>query len=380
MTDGPSQYPPPGAPPPEDPLPNHAGYAPPGAAPAAPPAGAAGSPWATYPTAGRPGAPLPGLVLGAAHKPGAFPLRPLTLGSIYDGAFRIIRFNPKATVGAAVMVTAVAMAIPVAITAVLTFTIGLTIDASADTTVDSSVSDFLGILAAYGSLILSLLLAQIGVILVTGMIAHVTRAAAVGRRLGLREAWDATRGKRWRLIGLATVINLAFLLMTVAYIFLWAIVVILSPNPWPILAWGVITVPAFVCLCCWLWVRFYYLPVPALMLEPVGVFGAIGRGWFLTGRQFWRTFGIALLTILITQVASSMLTGPVTIIGQLSAIAWVDYAALILVLTQAIALIISNAFVAPFVAAVTSVQYVDLRMRKEALDVELMREAGIITG
>ncbi len=32
----------------------------------------------------------------------------------------------------------------------------------------------------------------------------------------------------------------------------------------------------------WFWVRIYYLPVPALMLEPVGVFGAIGRGYHLT--------------------------------------------------------------------------------------------------
>lgn len=383
MTDGPSQYPPPGAPPPEDPLPNHGGYAPPGAAPETTPpppggAGTAGAPWATYSAAGRPGGVAPGLALGAAHKPGAFPLRPLTLGSIYDGAFRIIRFNPKATVGAAVMVTAVAMIIPIAITAVLTFTVGVTIDASGETSVDDSVADLLAVMAAYGSLLLSVVLAMVGVILVTGMIAHVTRAAAVGRRLGLREAWDATLGKRWRLIGLALVINLAFLLMAIAYVGLWVVVVLVSPNPWPVVAWGVISGPAFIALCCWLWVRFYYLPVPALMLEDIGVFDAIGRGWTLTSRQFWRTFGIALLTIVITQVASSMLTTPVTVIGQLGAIAWLDYAALILVLTQAIALVISNAFVAPFVAAVTSIQYVDLRMRKEALDVELMREAGII--
>ena len=46
-------------------------------------------------------------MLGAAHKPGALPLRPLTLGDMYDAAFRIIRFNPKATVGSAVLVAAV---------------------------------------------------------------------------------------------------------------------------------------------------------------------------------------------------------------------------------------------------------------------------------
>ena len=58
-------------------------------------------------------------MLGAAHKPGAVPLRPLTLSDMYDAAFRIIRFNPKATVGSAVLVAAVAMAIPVVVTAFL---------------------------------------------------------------------------------------------------------------------------------------------------------------------------------------------------------------------------------------------------------------------
>ena len=56
-------------------------------------------------------------MLGAAHKPGAIPLRPLTLGDMYDAAFRIIRFNPKATVGSSVLVAAVSMALPVLLTA-----------------------------------------------------------------------------------------------------------------------------------------------------------------------------------------------------------------------------------------------------------------------
>ena len=57
--------------------------------------------------------------MGAAHKPGAIPLRPLSLGDMYDAAFKIIRFNPRATVGSAVLVATVAMAIPVLVTAAL---------------------------------------------------------------------------------------------------------------------------------------------------------------------------------------------------------------------------------------------------------------------
>ena len=45
---------------------------------------------------------------------------------------------------------------------------------------------------------------------------------------------------------------------------------------------------------------------------------------------------------------------------------------------QALASVITAAFVAPFTTSVTTLQYVDLRMRKEAFDVELMQRAGII--
>jgi hypothetical protein len=298
---------------------------------------------------------------------------------MYDGAFRIIRFNPRATVGAAVLVTSVAMLVPVVITAVLTFTAGLAIDASGEVDPDASVGDLIGLLAAYGSLLVSMVLAQVGTILVTGMIAHVTRAAAVGRRLDLRQAWDLTHGKRWRLLGLTLLINVAYVALLVVYVLMWVGVVLAAGDAWGvILAWGLVTVPAFIALCIWLWVRCYYLPVPALMLEPVGVLGAIGRGWRLTSRNFWRTFGIGLLTAILGAVAGSLLSMPVSFIGQIGALFAVEYAALILVVTQAVALVIQNAFVAPFIATVTSIQYVDLRIRKEALDVELLREAGVI--
>ena len=42
----------------------------------------------------RPGPPPAQHGVAAAHKPGAIPLRPLGLGDMYDAAFKIIRFNP----------------------------------------------------------------------------------------------------------------------------------------------------------------------------------------------------------------------------------------------------------------------------------------------
>jgi len=363
--------PPPGWQPPPPPPPSYAGH--PGALTGPPPPAPYPQAWA--PPAQPPGswAPARGM-LGAAHKPGAMPLRPLTLGDMYDAAFRIIRFNPKATVGSAVLVAAIAMAIPVAVTAVLFFTVGATLDETGDP--EGSSAAFVGVI---GSLGLGVGLSTFGTILVTGMIAHVASAAAVGRRLTLGEAWAATRGKRWRLIGLALLLGFSFALLLAVYVLLWVLVVVAAGDSVaPIVIWGLLSVPAFACLAVWFWVRVYYLPVPALMLEPVGVFGAIRRGYALTRKQFWRTFGIALLTVLVVSIAAQVVGFPIGILAQVVvALVGVKYTLVILSLTQAVTQVVSAAFVTPFTSAVTSLQYLDQRMRKEAYDVELMQQAGI---
>ena len=365
--------PPPGWQPPVAPAPSYTGQqqAAPGSAPAPPPG------WHPPPPPGwapAPGMPAPGM-LGAAHKPGAMPLRPLGLGDMYDAAFRIIRFNPKATVGSAVLVASVAFLVPVLVTAVLSFVVDLSLDASGN---DGSTSA-VGLAGSLGSLGIGLVLVSFGTILVTGMIAHVTAAAAVGRRLSLGEAWAATRGKRWRLIGLALLLGFSVVVLLSLYVGLWVLVVVAAgSNAVVVVIWGVLSVPAFLCLMVYFWIRVYYFPVPALMLEPLGVFGALARGFRLTRRQFWRTFGIALLTFIVVSVAANFLGLPIGIIGEIVTIAApARFAVLLLVVTQALTQVVTAAFVTPFTAAVTSLQYLDQRMRKEAYDVELMQQAGI---
>ena len=255
-------------------------------------------------------------MLGAAHKPGAMPLRPLGLGDMYDAAFRVIRFNPKATVGSSVLVAAVTMVIPILVTAVLTATVDTTLDqtGSADT------ASTLGFAGSFGSLAVGLVLFVFGSLLVTGMVAHVVAAAAVGRRLSLGEAWAATRGKRWRLVGLAVLLWLGFLLAMGLYVLAWVVIALNAPTGL-VVAWGFVTVPAFVAFLAWYWIRVYYLPVPVLMLEDVGILGAVGRGLRLTRRQFWRTLGIALLTGIVVGIASNILAFPISLVGQIGSVA-----------------------------------------------------------
>ena len=168
-------------------------------------------------------------------------------------------------------------------------------------------------------------------------------------------------------------------LLLALFILLWVAGVAALDSPALIALFLVASIPAFLLALWWFWIRIYYLPVPALMLEDVGIFGAIERGHALTQRAFWRIFGIAVLTAIITAIAGSMLGVPVSLVmdGLLSGGLDTRYAALTLTLVNAVTSVVQAAFVAPFTAAVTSLQYVDQRIRKEAFDVELMTRAGI---
>lgn len=317
-------------------------------------------------------------MLGAAHKPGALPLRPLGLGDMYDGAFRIIRFNPKATVGAALLVSVVTMTIPIALVALLTFTVGL--DAGPDVFDDPSAeTDPAALLAAYGPLAGGFLLLQVGLVLVTGMVAHVTAAAAVGRRITLGEAWAATRGRRWRLLGLVLLVGLVSILL----VGLWALVVTAvvfatGGDVLGVLLAVLLSLLVLVPVLVLAWVRGYHLAASALMLEDVGVVGACRRAWALTHRQFWRVFGIALLTAVVGGVVGQVVALPVALLGGIAQVALPEYYALAVVATNGLTVILSQAFVTPFTSAVATVQYLDQRIRKEGYDVELMAQAGIL--
>ncbi|NHA00435.1 hypothetical protein G5V59_11180 [Nocardioides sp. W3-2-3] len=74
-----------------------------------------------------------------------------------------------------------------------------------------------------------------------------------------------------------TLYYLAFTVLLAVYVVLWVLVVVVSPGAGPIVLWGIVTVPAFIALVCWLYTRLYYLAVPPLMLEGIGVFAAIER-------------------------------------------------------------------------------------------------------
>jgi hypothetical protein len=309
----------------------------------------------------------------AAHKPGAIPLRPLTLGDLFDGAFRIIRYNPKATIGAAVLVAAVATLVPALFTLLTGATGGLQPQGPDGTLTHDQV---VGMVSAFGGLLIAAQLRSIGLLYVSGMVAHVTSAAAVGRTLTIGEAWAATRGKRWRLLGMAFLLGLA---TAVAIAVVAGVLILLALNTslGTTLLAGVLLVPLLVVGYLVFAVRVRLLAVPALMLEPAGIFGAIARAVRLSSRQFWRLLGLLLLTGLVVAFAGAILGAPFNIAGQLMLTGDTSHGLQAYVLLTSIGTVITSAVLQPFSAAVSALLYLDQRIRKEAYDVELLSRAGI---
>ena len=318
-----------------------------------------------------------------AHRPGAIPLRPLGLGDLYDGAFRIIRKNPGATVGASVIVTSIAMVFPLALAALATVLYGdisivepVALDPDRPASEEALTEALAGQVIANGGAVVGALVQAIGLMLVTGMIVHVVAKAVLGQQLTLSQAWAATAGRRWRLIALSLGLMIFFVVLTAAYA--GAVIGVWFATEDPVaVGLALIPLPFLVALICWLWIRIYYLAVPPLMLEKTTLMGAIRRNYALTRGQFWRTFGIGFLTSFLASIAGSMVTFPLSLITGLLLVGTNgDVGLLLFTLLQSVTTIVSAAIVTPFVSTVTSLQYVDLRMRKEALDVQLMAAAS----
>lgn len=363
---GPDQYPPPGAP--GDGWDKQAPQQVP--APGQLPAARGQHPaWA--------GPPPPGAV---APRPGAVPLRPLGLGDILDGAVKIVRHNAGATVGASLLVGALAMAVPVVTTFLLWAGTGLSGALDPMTSEDPLASDTnlaatLGVLASW---LAGFAVQYLGVMLVTGMVVHVTAAAALGRTVSLGEAWAATAGKRLRLVGLVLLLGFLTTLALTIYVVL-CVAVVLTESVGLIVGWFLVTLPLLVAASLWFWIKVSFLPAAVIVAEDAGVLTAVSRGARLVTGHFWRVLGIALLITVLVQVVAGIIATPLSFLGVLPPLlgASPELALLVSVGAQVLSVVLVTAVTTPFVAATTALLHLDLRMRKEAYDVELIQQAGL---
>jgi hypothetical protein len=308
------------------------------------------------------------------HKPGVVALRPLGLGDMFDGAFKTIRRNPRSMLGLAALVTTAFMVVPVLVTLGAAAAGALSLDLT-------DPGDQSALVLSYGASALGGVFGFLATVVLTGMLVHVVAEAVLGRRTGIAEAWSATRGRLLRLLGLTVLTSLVVVLLLALPVGL-GVLVGATLGVWQGLLVGIPLFLAGVVAAVLLQVRYFLLAAPSLVLERIGVVASIRRAGVLSRRQFWRLLGVLLLTTLVTGVVSEVLSIPLGLLGGVgTAVAPGTLGALVLVFSHYLSQVLVGTVTTPFTSAVVALQYVDQRIRKEGLDVQLIAaSAGRPTG
>ncbi|UNX55812.1 glycerophosphoryl diester phosphodiesterase membrane domain-containing protein [Georgenia sp. TF02-10] len=332
------------------------------------------------------GGPAPAGFAGAVQ-PGIVPLRPLTIGEILDGGFRAIRANPKVMFGLSLLVLAVASVIE---TIILYFLLDeaspfLTDPFAYDPATDpfapgADPSEVLGLSA--GALVSSLaagVAVWVASIILTGLLILSVSQSVLGHRVSVGEVWTRAKGQIWRLVGLTLLLGVGGAVLFFVVVFAFAALIGVAFAGLGQDALGVaVLLAVLLFLAAVVVVAFFAvrlgLAAPALMLERSGVGTALRRSWSLTGGQFWRIFGALVLAALIVWVISAAVMVPVSILTAFGA--YSESAVVGTVILSTVISTLVSALTTPFLAAVLALVYIDVRMRKEGLDVELARAAG----
>jgi len=358
------QQPPPYVPPGQLP------YVPPGQQPYVPPGQPQGG-WGPPPGAFQPPPPPP--------KPGIIALRPLGVGEILDGAISAIRGYPRMMLGLSAVVAAITQVLIVPVTWLLLRDSGdqaFSFDQSTTTTPEQDVTFAASAITATGVQVVVTLVASL---VLTGILTVAVSRAVLGQSISARDAWNQARPRLPALLGVTGLVLLIMLGLAVLALAPGVILAIASAPTAAVVIAFVLGIPAFVVVAAYLYTAFALAP-PAIVLERQGVVASLRRSRSLVRGAWWRTFGILLLVNLIAQVLAGILGVPFTVLTLL--VAWVTgdglnvYAILPLLVT-ALGTIVASAVTWPFTAVSTALIYVDRRMRREALDLELARAAGV---
>ncbi|MBO3093915.1 glycerophosphoryl diester phosphodiesterase membrane domain-containing protein [Cellulomonas dongxiuzhuiae] len=304
-------------------------------------------------------------------QPGIIPLRPLGLGEILDGAVRAVRANPAVMFGLSAVVVTVAVALQTLVQLYVTSLIGA---ALSDTTLDGAMTAadsavFSELLSTSGGQALTVPLLIPVTSVLTGLLIVSVSRSVLGQRVALREVWRTRRV--WLLVGFALLQLLASLLAVALWIGALAALAAAGADGAAV-AVGVLGGLALVALLVWVTTRTLLVP-PALMLEGKRFWPTVARAWRLTRGSFWRLLGIYVLSNLLVSVLMYLFLVPAAVVAGLvtAASGSDDLTVLVSALGQIVGLTLSTTFL----AAVVALLYVDVRIRREGLDLDLARAA-----
>ena len=341
----------------------------------------------SYPSGGAyPGAGYGPGSNGAAnfyvYKPGIIPLRPLSIGDIYQGAFAAIKTNARTMFGFTAALLGVVLVISIATNYAI---------------INLVLPNYLSPSSPYAAVFTSLsgsfsqlggsLLQALATVLLSGLIIVAVSRSVLGRVASSKEVWERTKSKFLPLIGLNIIISIiSGLMMIIGIAVFFALLASAASTAntdreflqdLSIMLVGLFILMVISALVgSYLSIKFS-VASPAMVLENLGVFAAIGRSWSLTRGNFWRLFGINILTAIITSMVAGIFVGIADALGAIfivvgssspeDVIASLNTTYILVMVMSTIAQLL----ILPFTSSVNALLYIDLRMRKEGLDVEL---------
>ncbi len=303
-------------------------------------------------------------------------LRPLGVGEMLDGAIATVRTHPRVMLGFSAAVATVATTVQSLGVWVFLRDTGANLTDPAYTPDSGDVARLLASFSA--STGLTLLVQLVATAVLTGIITVVISNAVLGRPISLVDAWRVARRRLFPLV----LVSLFFPLTVLAVLAVGigpTVALGVSGLTWAAVLWALGSSLAGICVIAYAWVKLATVG-PAVVLENRGPIAATRRSARLVSRSFWRVFGIEALVVVISQVFSSIFAVPFALLAGGTGIftgqsGTNPYEALPLFITS-VGQVIGATLALPFAAAVTVLLYVDLRMRREGLDIELQRAAG----
>lgn len=313
-------------------------------------------------------------------QPGIIPLRPLTVGELFNGAFQAVRVNPQTMFGFAFAIMAVVGLVQAFFASSSTSSLTRALSSGDTDDLVYSLGSSMGSFVTSG-------LTLLATAFLSGMLALTVWDAVLGRKSSPADAWHRFSPRfvpvllATLLIGIIEFVAIVVVLLVFLIPFFLVVVNTASARSYDSASAGIggalsiifLMIVALIVIACFLTVKFAFTS-SAVVLEGLGPVDAMKRSWSLSKGSFWRILGriwlIGIVTTLITSVLGAIV-GAILGVGANAA----ESLGLLVAFSAFVSALLS-AVVIPVQSSFYTLMYLDERMRKENLAPMIAQEAS----
>ena len=313
-------------------------------------------------------------------QPGIIPLRPLTVGELFNGAFQAVRVNPQTMFGFAFAIMAIVGLVEAFFASSSTSSLTRALTSGDSQDLVSSLGSSMGSFVTSG-------LSMLATAFLSGMLALTVWDAVLGRKSSPADAWHRFSPRfvpvllATLLIGVIEFVAIMLVLLVFMIPFFLVVVNAASARSYDSASASIggafaiifLMIVALIVVGCFLTVKFAFTS-SAVVLEGLGPVDAIKRSWSLSKGSFWQILGRIWLIGIVTGLISTVLGAVVGAILGVGANA-ADSVGMLVAFSAFLSALLS-AVVIPVQSSFYTLMYLDERMRKENLAPMIAQEAS----